>query len=174
MAFGPQKVISKLDVKLRTHTACRLPSADIEPWVSQTPHNPADAPLQTKLVRNRIARHQDSSPTPIFTTVTALAKGTEILAHEVTLLTAENRTFVRQMRHLVNAAGLKRHMYVKEVHILSRKHMISWHKRRSSRLNAISVLRSVVGTRNNQLHVAVALCGMTGHNARTCQEDVER
>ncbi|ELR01935.1 hypothetical protein GMDG_08779 [Pseudogymnoascus destructans 20631-21] len=47
---------------------------------------------QTTLVKNCIARHQGSSPTPIFATVTALAKGTEILAHEMTLLSAEVRT----------------------------------------------------------------------------------
>ena len=91
MPFDPQAVISKLDVKLRTPTPTRPPSADADPWVSQTPHNPTDALSQTTLVKNRITHHQRSSPTPIFTTVATLAKGTEILAHKVTLLTAENR-----------------------------------------------------------------------------------
>jgi hypothetical protein len=55
-------------------------------------NNPTEALSQSTLVRNRIARYQGSSPTPIFETVVVLAKGTERLAHEVTLLIAENYT----------------------------------------------------------------------------------
>ena len=68
-------MISKLNVKLRTPTPTRPPSADVDPWVSQTPHNPAEALSQTTLVRDRIACYQGSSPTPIFQTIGALAKG---------------------------------------------------------------------------------------------------
>jgi hypothetical protein len=44
------------------------------------------------LVKDRISRHQGSSPTLIFQTVAVLAKGIELLAHEVTLMSAELRT----------------------------------------------------------------------------------
>jgi hypothetical protein len=44
------------------------------------------------LVRDRIARHQGSSPTPLFETVALLAKGIELLAHQLTLVTAKVRT----------------------------------------------------------------------------------
>jgi hypothetical protein len=44
------------------------------------------------LVKNRIARHEGSSLTLIFRTVAALVKGTELLAHQLTLVTAENCT----------------------------------------------------------------------------------
>ncbi|EDN95831.1 hypothetical protein SS1G_12036 [Sclerotinia sclerotiorum 1980 UF-70] len=64
-------------------------------WISQTPHNPTEALLQSTLVKARITRHQSSSPTPIFETVQALVKGTERLAYEVTLLSAENRMLRR-------------------------------------------------------------------------------
>jgi hypothetical protein len=55
--FDPQAVISKLDIKLRTPTPTGPPSADTDPWVSQTPHNPTEALSQTTLVKDRIARH---------------------------------------------------------------------------------------------------------------------
>jgi hypothetical protein len=55
--FNPQAVISKLDIKLRTLTPTRPPSADTDPWVSQTPHNPAEALSKIVLVKDRIARH---------------------------------------------------------------------------------------------------------------------
>ncbi|KFZ25226.1 hypothetical protein V502_00295, partial [Pseudogymnoascus sp. VKM F-4520 (FW-2644)] len=90
--FNPNAVLSKLDVKLQTPIPTGPSSADANPWVSQTPRNPTDALSQTTLVKSRIAGHQGSLPTPIFATVAALAKGTEILAHEMTLLSAEVRT----------------------------------------------------------------------------------
>ena len=92
MPFDLQAVLSKLDVKLQTPTPPRASSTDIDPWVSQTPSNSTKALLQTTLVRNQIACHQGSSPTPLFETVAALAKGTERMAHEMTLLSAEVRT----------------------------------------------------------------------------------
>jgi hypothetical protein len=45
--------------------------------------------LQTTLVRDCIAKHQESSPTPLFQTVAVLAKSTELLAYKVTLMSAE-------------------------------------------------------------------------------------
>jgi hypothetical protein len=66
--FDPEAVISKLDVKLRTPTPTGPPSAETDPWASQTPHNPTEALSQTTLVKDRIALHQGSSPTPIFAT----------------------------------------------------------------------------------------------------------
>jgi hypothetical protein len=74
--FDPQAVLSKLDVRLRTPTASP-PTANTNLWVSQTPSNPIEALSQSNLVRNRIARHQGSSLTLLFETVTVLAKGTE-------------------------------------------------------------------------------------------------
>ena len=57
MPFDPQVVLLKLDVKLRTPTPTGPPSANADPWVSQTPRNPTDALSQTTLVKNRIASH---------------------------------------------------------------------------------------------------------------------
>jgi hypothetical protein len=90
--FDPQVVLSKLDVKLRTPTPSTPSTANSDPWVSQTPSNPTEALSQTTLVRNWISCHQGSSPTLLFETVRALAKGTERIAYEMTLLSAEVRT----------------------------------------------------------------------------------
>ena len=87
--FSPEAVLSKLDIRIRIPTP---PSFDLDQWISQTPRNPTEALSQSTLVKSRITRHQSSSPTPIFETVLALAKGTERLAHENTLLNAEIRT----------------------------------------------------------------------------------
>jgi hypothetical protein len=41
--YNPQVVLSKLDIKLWTLTPTGPPSADVDPWVSQTPHNSTEA-----------------------------------------------------------------------------------------------------------------------------------
>jgi hypothetical protein len=79
--FDPEAVISKLDVKLRTPTPTGSHSAAADPWFSQTPQNPAEAISQSEYIKNRIARHQGSSPTPILTAVDQPTKGTQVLAH---------------------------------------------------------------------------------------------
>ncbi|KFY21100.1 hypothetical protein V493_07574, partial [Pseudogymnoascus sp. VKM F-4281 (FW-2241)] len=75
--FDPEAVISKLDVKLQTSTPTTPPSTDADPWFSQTPQNPIEAVSQSEYIKNRIARYKGSSPTPIFTAVDQLAKGTQ-------------------------------------------------------------------------------------------------
>jgi hypothetical protein len=47
---------------------------------------------QSTLFKNRISVHQGSSPTPILAAVDRLSKGTQSLAHAVSLLTQENKT----------------------------------------------------------------------------------
>jgi hypothetical protein len=57
VSYEPQAILLKLDVKLRTPTPTRPPSADADPWVSQIPHNPTEALSQTEFMRNKIAYH---------------------------------------------------------------------------------------------------------------------
>ncbi|KAK6823615.1 hypothetical protein PG987_013872 [Apiospora arundinis] len=90
--LDPDRVISKLDVKLSTPSPTgSLPAATI-PWASQTPHNPTEATSQTDFIKSRVRHHQGSSPTPILSAVDQIAKGTMAVMHELALLKAENRT----------------------------------------------------------------------------------
>jgi hypothetical protein len=50
-------MISKLDIKLQIPTPTRPPSADTDPWVSQTPYNPTETLSQIVLVKDHIARY---------------------------------------------------------------------------------------------------------------------
>ena len=90
--YDPQVVLSKLDVKLRTPTPTGPPFPNVDLWVSQTLYNPGDAVSQSSYVRGRIARHQGSSPTAVFLAVEQLAKGIELMAHQMTLLYDEVRS----------------------------------------------------------------------------------
>ena len=80
MHLNPEAIFSKLDIKLRTPTPTQPLDANNDAWVSQTPHNPIDTVSQTEFVRNKIAGHRGSSPTPISDAVTQLAKGVATLA----------------------------------------------------------------------------------------------
>ncbi|KFY24886.1 hypothetical protein V493_04968 [Pseudogymnoascus sp. VKM F-4281 (FW-2241)] len=172
--FDPKAVISKLDVKLRTPTPTRPPSADTDPWVSQTPHNPTEALSQTTLVKDRIALHQGSSPTPIFATVAALAKGTEILAHQNTLLTAEVRTLRKANEALSKRRRAKKNrirqggaLTIEDAHdILAQEEV-------DAQIQRDGCSRGVGKNEGQPTVRRCGTCSKTGHNARTCQEVVE-
>jgi hypothetical protein len=74
--LDPDIVLSKLDIKLRTPTPPGSPATTTGPWISQTPQNPTEAVSQSTLIKDPIARHHSSSPTPIYEAVDQLAKGT--------------------------------------------------------------------------------------------------
>ena len=172
--FNPQAVISKLDVKLRTPTPTATPSAVASPWVSQTPHNPIDALSQTTLVKNRIARHQGSSPTPIFETVAALAKGTELLAHEMTLLSAEVR-ILRQANEALSKRRRAKKTRVRQGGVLTIEDAQDIIAQKEAEAQARRDKRSEGGKqKEGQLSGRrCSTCGKTGHNTRTCQEAID-
>ena len=172
--FDPQAVISKLDVKLRTPTPPRPSTANTNPWVSQTPSNPTEALSQTTLVRNRIARHQGSSPTPIFETVVALAKGTERLAHENTLLSAEIRTLRAANEALSKRRRAKKArvreggaLTVEDAQDIIAQKDVDEQVRRDVHAAGSSQRERQPSRRHCKI------CGKAGHNARTCQETVD-
>jgi hypothetical protein len=172
--FDSQAVISKLDVKLRTLTPTGPPSADADPWVSQTPHNPTEALSQTTLVRNRIARYQGSSPTPIFEAVASLAKGTERLAHKLTLATAEIRTLQAANEALSKRRRAKKNrirqggaLNIEDRHDVIAQNEVDEQIRRDRHSRGVNRNERNSGARR------CSACGKTGHNTRTCQEVID-
>ena len=167
--FDPQAVISRLDVRLQTPSPELPSSADADPWVSQTPQNPTEALSQTTLVKQRIACHQGSSPTPLFETVFALAKGTERLAHQNTLLVEEIRTLRaanealskrrRAKKTRVREGGAYR---VEDMHDILSQQEVDEQFRRDLRAQKGNQAEGKPSIRR------CGTCGQTGHNARTC------
>ena len=157
-----------------TLTTTRPPFADADPWVSQTPHNPTDALSQTTLVKDHIAIHQGSSPTPIFATVTALAKGTELLAYQVTLLTAEtytlhkaNEALSKRRRAKKNCICQRGALTIEDAHDILAQEEVDEQIRRDKRS------RGVDRSKGNSTARRCGTCRKTGHNVQTCQEVVE-
>jgi DDE superfamily endonuclease/helix-turn-helix, Psq domain len=172
--FDPQAVLSKLDVKLRTPTPSRPSTANSIPWVSQTPSNPKEALSQTTLVRSRIARHQGSSPTPLFQTVASLAKGTERLAHEMTLLSAEVRT-LRAANEALSKRRRAKKARVRQGGALTVEDAQDIIAQKDVDEQVRRDVRAARGSREEgqSSRRRCRTCGKAGHNARTCQEDID-
>ena len=170
----PEAVISKLDVKIRTPTPTGPPPAETDIWVARTPSNPTEAGSQSTLIKDRIASHQNSSPTHIFDAVDQFAKGEKAMMHEVALLRSE----VKILRSANEA--LSKHRRAKKTRvrlggsltvgdgedILSQKDADA-QLEKETRENGGRKMRTESGQRR------CGTCGKTGHNARTCKEDVE-
>ena len=55
--YDLERVISKLDVRIRTLIPPALSLGTILPWVSQTLHNPREATSQSVFIKTRISNH---------------------------------------------------------------------------------------------------------------------
>ena len=80
--FDPEQVIIGLNVQLRTPSP--LPVSN-SPWLSQTLSHTLELGSQSTLVKQRIQRHVDSSPTSIVEHFEHLAKGAALIAHKLVL-----------------------------------------------------------------------------------------
>jgi len=167
----PQAVLSQLDIKLQTPTPTGPPLPNVDSWVSQTPHTLIDAISQSTHVKKQIAAYQGSSPTPIFSAVAHLAKGMELIAHEMTLMRERNRSLEkanyalskrrRAKRTRIQAGGI---VSVEEAQRLIAR------KEKNGRKPDEDVVKGGVLEAEASGSRRCKGCGKTGHNIRTCQE----
>ncbi|RDW79427.1 hypothetical protein BP6252_04065 [Coleophoma cylindrospora] len=170
----PERVLSKLDIHLRTPTPPITPQASTESWVSRTPQNPIEVDSQTGLIKSRISNHQNSSPTPMLDAVDQFSKGAKAMMHEVALLRAEVSTLRRANEALSKRRRAKRTrlqhggtLTVGEAQSMMAQADVDAqlkqevHQSRRNRSGAPAKAR------------CCRTCGKTGHNARTCQEASE-
>jgi hypothetical protein len=170
----PEAVISKLDVRLRTPTPPVAPPAETNIWVAQTPSNPIEAGLQSILIKERIASHQNSSPTRIYDAVDQMTKGAKAKMHEVALLRSENK-ILREANKALSKRRRAKRTRVKlggpltvgdGENILAQKDADA-RLEKETRENSSRQRRAEPAVRR------CGICGNIGHNARTCQEDIE-
>ena len=172
--LNPERVLSKLDVKIRTPTPPRFPPAAADRWISQTPHNALEANSQFELIKTRISRHQNSSPTSMLDAVDQFAKGTKAIMHEVALLKAEVSS-LRKANETLSKRRRGKKTRIQERGILSAQgaqdlldqNAVDKQLEQETRKNGSSSKASQVKERR------CGNCGKTGHNIRTCQEDAE-
>ena len=172
--FDPQAVISKLDVRLRTPTHTGSPGANADPWVSQTPHNPTEALSQSALVTTRIQGHQGGSPTSIFSAAKQMAKGLEAIAHQNTLLTAENRD-LRKANEALSKRRRAKKTRVRQGGALTAEDARDILAQKEVEKQVARDIRENQDGDKERLATRrhCGNCGKPGHNARTCQVEAE-
>jgi hypothetical protein len=163
-------VISRLDVKLRTPTPVEGVDELPAPWVSRTPHNPLEASSQSNFIKNRISRHQGSSPTSILHAVDQFAKGTQGIMHQIVLLRSENQILRQENETLSQRRRAKKkrlreggNLTIGQGQDLYGQTQVDMQLEEESRRNGGRKRKSETKERR------CGVCGKTGHNARRCQ-----
>lgn len=172
--FNPECVISKLDVKLRTPSPVADVLDKLSPWVSKTPNNPTEASCQSDFIKSRIASHQNSSPTSIFNAIDQIAKGTQSIMHQFALLKSEvlilreaNETLSKRRRAKKTRLRQGGSLTLAEGQDIQDQIEVEQQVKQETRQNKGWARRTTPRERR------CGTCGNTGHNARTCQIDVE-
>jgi hypothetical protein len=172
--LDPETVVSKLDIQLRTPTPPGEASQPPSPWVSKTPKTATEAQSQSEYLTRRVIMHKSSSPESIIEAIKSNTKATLAVMHEVVLLRD-------QVRNLEEAnAILSRRRRAKRTRLQKGGAMTV--QEASQSIDQIDVNTQVVaessrsGGRGRSVGPGVrrcGVCGKTGHNARTCQEDIQ-
>ncbi|KAM5521907.1 transposase [Fusarium oxysporum f. sp. phaseoli] len=164
--LDPETVISKLDIQLRTPTPPRE--------TSRTPKTAIETQSQSEYLTRQIRRHNSSSPESIIKALQCLSRGAKAVMHRVTLLVAENKELREANEILSRRRRVKRTRLQKGGAITIQE--------ASQVIDQIDVNMQVVaetsrsGGRGRSVGPGVrrcGVCGKTGHNARTCQEDIQ-
>ncbi|KAH5708175.1 hypothetical protein HBI81_256580 [Parastagonospora nodorum] len=153
--FDPERVISALDVKLRT---------------SSPPFNTFELGSQSTLVKARIQRHLGSSPTSMVEAFEKVSKGAAIIAHKPVLAQKE----IAELR-AANEAATQRKSY-KRKRIQAEGTLIIEDGARLAILKDFGASsdgkksKKVVGAEVGEpSQRRCTVCKKTGHNARTCK-----
>jgi hypothetical protein len=172
--FDPERVISTLDLKLYTPTPENSRPGTAQPWVSQTPNNVIEATSQSTFIKNRIARHQNSSPTSIYEAVDHITKGTSKIMHELVLLKTEVKN-LREANEVLSKRRRAKKTRIRQGGSVSQQEAEELQDERDV---ADQVKQETQASSGRKPRVESRArhcgnCGATGHNARTCQIIIE-
>ncbi|KAH5821610.1 hypothetical protein HBI93_105910 [Parastagonospora nodorum] len=154
--FDLERVILALNVRIRTPP---LPTVEDRPWQSQTLSNTLELGSQSTLVKARIQRHVDSSPTSIVEAFEKVLKGAAIIAHKLAAMRRKShkRKRVQEEGTLTVEDGLRR-TTLKEF---------------GARSDGKKAKKQVCAGAGEPSQRRCGRCNETGHNARTCKKAVE-
>jgi hypothetical protein len=159
--FKPDCVLSVLDHGL-TPTP---PSSPEAAWVPKTPQNDKEFQSQSTLVKDKIARHLNSSPTPIFEAVTQILRGTETMMLENVLKERENQE-LRSMINTLTKRKRRERKYVKLNRPLLSEEAMKLGQEPVEATEVPGTDEDVNGP--NAKRRRCRRCNLVGHNSRTC------
>ena len=126
------------------------------------------------MIKNRISIHQESSPTPIIDAVDRLARGTQVIAHQATLMAEEVRILRDANTALAKRRRAKR-TRLQRGRALSQEKLkiLLEEKGKGKRPAPVDVESADPSKRNKTTFRRYRVCGETGHNARICLNNRE-
>lgn len=169
-----ERVIAALDHPQSYQTPTPPPGSTTPPWISKTPGTIKEASKQSEFIKKKIADHQNSSPTSTLDAMDQMAKATHRVMHRVALLTEECDR-LRETNHILSKRRRTKNkqlqfggsLTINDSQVLREQkgdgEAVETDEGESSRPRK----RAAIGKRR------CGICGGTGHNARTCQADVE-
>jgi hypothetical protein len=159
--------LSHLDLRLKTPTPPPIEELD---WTSKTPQNATELEFQTTHLKNRIIRHQDSSPTSINEAFDQLVKGAQIMVHSATLLKAEVKALQKanQVKKRRERKRKRRIYQGGSLTIEEGEELVRSTQTRQEEQEEGS--DTIQGQCLEVKRRRCGLCNQVGHNARTCKE----
>jgi hypothetical protein len=171
--LDPKRVLSKLDLMIRTPTPSNSRPTTAQDWTSQTPKNPIEAVSQSTLIKSRIASHQNSSPTSIYQAVDQIEKGAQLVMHRLVFLEEENRR-LRAAQILLSKRRKAKKTRIQEGGSLSQQESQEIVDERDVVQQIEQETRASTG-RKPRVEARSRRCGTchkVGHNARSCSSIV--
>jgi DDE superfamily endonuclease len=172
--LDPEHIISKMDVKLKTPTPPGSSSGLPEVWTSKTPTTTLEIDSQTKLIKDRISRHQNSSPTAIHQSVDQIKKGYLQVSHRLLIIEGEITTLRKANEALSKRRRAKRKR-IQEGQDLPFQEGQDLQDQRAI-IDQVREERRAYSGRRRRTETQARRCGNCGghgHNARTCDIDRE-
>jgi DDE superfamily endonuclease/helix-turn-helix, Psq domain/Tc5 transposase DNA-binding domain len=175
--FSPEKVLEGLGISgSRPNTAQSSGSRPrtAQSWQPQTPSNAAQASNQSIYIKNRLSQHQGSSPTPIIDAVDQFTKGSVAIMHEVALLRSRITELEAANERLSKRQRLKKKRLQKggSLSVGEAMDIIGGNSGGGDLGGDLGGNRGGEGSEPRPLR-RCGNCGETGHNARTCQVELE-
>ncbi|KFZ11870.1 hypothetical protein V502_07352 [Pseudogymnoascus sp. VKM F-4520 (FW-2644)] len=171
--YDPESVISRLDPKFITPSPPISCSGTPNSWVTKTPQTLYDINQQSITIKNKIAKHQSSSPTHMYNIIDAQARGMSKMAHELVLLQAELKD-VRAANEVLSKRRRAKKTRLRQGGSLSFQEAEDLVAEKEVDEQIKEETRCGSGrTKGTEQRVRrCGICGNTGHNMRTCQIEV--
>lgn len=168
--YDPDRVLSTLNVQLRTPTPPLVQNDTRTEWTPETPRNIIQLERQTATVRRLLKRRTVSPPTPTKQALELLIKGCQMAMHSAVLLTQENKEL-----HTANQKQRrtrdKVRSYVADRGVLTGEEGLRLIQ--SQKRAAEGEIEALDDRPRQRARPRCSLCSSYEHNARVCSERVQ-
>ena len=141
-------------------------------WQARTPSNARELEAQSTLIRNRVQRHQDSSPTSIIAAIDQLKKGAQVMILSAKLI-RDRIASLKQANKIVLDCRQRKKKRIQRQGVLTKGAGEDLLAQREAD-EQITREERQGGERSGVSRQALARCSRcreTGHNSRTCKKD---